>query len=207
MSRKKWSIYMPVKRVLDVVFSALLLVLLSPVLLVVTLLVLAKMGRPAIFVQPRPGLNGTLFKLYKFRTMESSDKGEVEAVLSDGERLTKLGILLRKFSLDELPELWNIFKGDMSFVGPRPLLVEYLPAYTPEQARRHEVRPGLTGLAQVSGRNLLAWDDRFKLDVYYVDNISPWLDLKILVKTVETVFSRQGISGQDSATVEPFVKR
>lgn len=174
------------KRLFDIVFSFLALVILSPVLLVVAILVRVKLGSPVIFKQERPGKNEKIFKLYKFRTM--TDKRDKNGkLLPDEKRLTKFGRRLRSTSLDELPELFNILKGDMSFVGPRPLLVEYLPYYTKQEHHRHDVRPGLTGLAQVSGRNLLSWAERFKLDVFYVNNISFLSDLKIVFKTINKV--------------------
>jgi len=195
------------KRFLDVVGASVLLVVLSPALLVIAFLVRVSMGAPVLFRQQRAGKNGTLFTLYKFRTMDNPSNTEAtheERVASDTARLTALGRTLRATSLDELPELFNILKGDMSFVGPRPLLPEYLPLYSPEQARRHEVRPGLTGLAQVSGRNALDWSQRFKLDVEYVDSRSFALDVRILARTVSTVLNRTGISSDTSATMEPF---
>ena len=202
---------MQVKRVLDVFFSALLLVALSPLLLVISLTSLCALGTPVLFTQMRPGRNGTPFRLYKFRTMKlarvaqgDEQLNDMQAVATDEERLTAYGAFLRKTSLDELPELFNIFKGDMSFVGPRPLLMEYLPLYSSVQARRHEVRPGLTGLAQVSGRNALDWETRFKLDVDYVDHISFAQDCEILGATLAVVLSRKDVSSQTSATMEPF---
>jgi lipopolysaccharide/colanic/teichoic acid biosynthesis glycosyltransferase len=204
------------KRIFDVVFSLLLLIVLSPLLMLLSLLVWGNLGRPILFVQTRPGKGGRLFRLYKFRTMKTSTEldcaaqtvtsGEVEvsAVASDERRLTRFGRLLRATSLDELPELFNILRGDMSFVGPRPLLVAYLPLYSPGQARRHEGRPGLTGLAQVSGRNALDWEERFALDVAYVDQRSLWLDLKILGRTAAAVLRREGVHAEGSATAEPF---
>jgi sugar transferase EpsL len=188
------------KRLLDILLSLLGLIIFSPVLVVVALLVQVKIGSPILFKQQRPGKEGRVFTLYKFRTMKNPEPGS----LSDADRLLPFGKLLRSTSLDELPELWNVLVGDMSLVGPRPLLVKYLPLYSPEQARRHEVRPGITGLAQVSGRNLLRWEDRFELDVYYVDNRSLMLDIKILFLTIQTVFRRQGISGKGDATMTEF---
>ena len=202
--------YLQVKRVLDVILSALLLIVLSPFLLVITLFSLVFLGTPILFTQERPGLKGKPFKLYKFRTMKvSALKGDdslnaAEAVATDEERLTRYGSFLRKSSLDELPELFNILKGDMSFVGPRPLLMEYLPLYSPEQSRRHDVRPGLTGLAQVNGRNALDWSTRFAYDVAYVDEVSFSKDCKIFWKTIAVVFSGRGVSSDTSVTVEPF---
>jgi len=162
------------------------------------------MGAPVLFRQERPGLHGKLFYLYKFRTMRTPKLGEPE-LASDSQRLTSFGNLLRKTSLDELPELWNILKGDMSFVGPRPLLVQYLSRYNSEQARRHEVRPGLTGWAQVNGRNAVSWKDRFVMDVWYVDHVSLWLDLQILVKTIGLVFSARGVQAEGVVTMNEFM--
>ena len=191
------------KRALDVILSACALVALSPVLLVTALLVRIKLGSPVIFRQARPGKDEKLFHLYKVRTMtdQRDEKGEL---LPDEVRLTPFGKALRASSLDELPELWNILKGDMSIVGPRPLLVRYLPLYNREQHRRHEVRPGLTGLAQVNGRNLLTWEDKFRYDVEYVDHIGFGLDVKIILQTVGKLFAREGISSETSATMEEF---
>lgn len=202
--------YLQVKRALDVILSAIMLVVLSPVFLIIALLSLVFLGRPIIFSQQRPGLSGKPFKLCKFRTMKvHSSQGDTHlsdaaAVSTDEERLTKYGAFLRRSSLDELPELFNIFKGNMSFVGPRPLLMEYLPLYSPQQARRHEVRPGLTGLAQVNGRNALDWSTRFKYDVEYIDSISLSADCRILFQTFAVVFSGRGVSSNSSVTMEPF---
>ncbi|MDI3508721.1 MAG: hypothetical protein PWP48_2034 [Clostridiales bacterium] len=179
------------------------IIILSPLLLVIALLVRIYLGRPVIFKQKRPGLNERIFTLYKFRTM-TDEKDENGHLLPDEVRLTKFGKFLRSTSIDELPELFNILKGDMSIVGPRPLLVQYLPLYDAHQRRRHEVRPGLTGLAQVSGRNAISWEDRFNLDVQYVDNVSFINDWKIIFLTVKKVFAREGISSGTSATMEPF---
>lgn len=192
-----------VKRILDVVLSALALILLSPVLLVIAILVRIKHGSPVIFKQQRPGKDEKIFKLYKFRTM-TNEKDENGNLLPDDKRLTKFGKLLRSTSLDELPELINIIKGDMSIVGPRPLLVEYLPLYSEEQKHRHDVRPGLTGYAQVKGRNLVEWEERFKLDVEYVNNVSFKMDVKVLIDTVKVVFKREGISDSNGVTMEKF---
>lgn len=192
-----------VKRLFDVLVSLGALVLLSPLFLVIGVVVWFGLGRPVLFRQPRPGLHGKTFLLVKFRSMtEAVD--EAGRVLPDSVRLTRLGRLLRATSLDELPELWNVFRGDMSLVGPRPLLVEYLPLYSPEQARRHEVRPGLTGWAQVNGRNSLSWPERLGMDVWYVDHWSMWLDLRILVLTVLKVVRREGISAAGEATMTKF---
>lgn len=192
--------YDPVKRAIDVVASGVGLIITAPIQAVVAAAIWKTHGRPVLFRQPRPGKDGKVFELVKFRTMLHPDDTRV----SDADRLTPLGKALRATSLDELPTLWNVFRGDMSLVGPRPLLVEYLPLYSPQQARRHEVRPGVTGLAQVNGRNTVAWDERFKLDVDYVDSRSIRTDLQILVKTVETVFRRDGISAQGEATMSKF---
>ena len=191
------------KRLVDVVGSSLALVVLSPIIGAVAALVRTKIGSPILFRQVRPGRNGEPFQIVKFLTM-TSDRAPDGSLLTDEERLVETGRLLRRWSLDELPELFNVISGDMSLVGPRPLLMEYLPRYTAEQARRHEVRPGVTGLAQVSGRNDLSWEDRFELDVWYVDNWSIWLDVKILVTTVGRVFTGRGVSEQGSATMTPF---
>lgn len=191
------------KRAFDVVLAVTLLVLSAPLFAVLWAAVRITHGRPAIFSHVRPGRNGELFTLHKFRTMTSATDHD-GVLLPDADRLTKFGQLLRSTSLDELPELWNILKGDMSFVGPRPLLIEYLDKYTPEQKRRHEVRPGLTGLAQVSGRNAISWHDRFAIDVEYVENRSLLLDLEILARTVVAVIRRDGISQDGQATMEKF---
>lgn len=191
------------KRLLDILVSGLGLILLSPVLVVVGLMVWRKMGHPIFFEQIRPGLHGKPFRMIKFRTM--FDAADVNGKsLSDSERITALGRFLRASSLDELPELWNVLKGDMSLVGPRPLLKEYLPLYSAEQARRHEVRPGVTGWAQINGRNAISWREKFNLDVWYVDNRTFWLDLKILCRTAIKVIRRDGISAEGEATMTRF---
>ena len=192
------------KRILDILLSALALILLSPVLLVIALLVRVKLGSPVIFSQVRPGLHGRLFRLYKFRTMRDL-KGPDGRLLPDDERLIRFGRFLRASSLDELPELVNVLKGEMSLVGPRPLLVAYLDRYTPEQARRHEALPGITGWAQINGRNALSWEAKFKLDVWYVDNQSIWLDVKILFLTLWKAIKREGINTPGSATAPEFM--
>jgi sugar transferase EpsL len=192
------------KRLLDIIGSGLGLILLSPVLGIVALLVRIHLGRPILFRQVRPGLGGKPFELVKFRTMRI-DPAAGTGIDSDAARLTRLGRFLRASSLDELPELWNVLRGDMSLVGPRPLLMQYLDRYTPEQARRNLVRPGLTGLAQVNGRNALSWDDKFRLDVQYVDNQSLWLDLKIILTTVAHIVRPKGISAEGSATMPEFM--
>lgn len=184
--------------------SILALIVLSPVLLLLTVLVFLRIGRPVLFTQLRPGLNGTPFKIYKFRTMTNARDTEGN-LLPDAQRLTSFGRLLRSTSLDELPELINVVKGDMSLVGPRPLLMAYLDRYTPEQARRHEVRPGITGWAQINGRNAITWEEKFALDVWYVDHCSLWLDIKILLLTVWKVLRREGIHQQGQATMSEFL--
>lgn len=191
------------KRGLDIVGASVGLLLLSPVILVVALLIRLKLGRPVLFRQARPGLGGRAFSMIKFRTMTDARNSQGE-LLSDAQRLTSFGRWLRSTSIDELPELWNVLRGDMSLVGPRPLLMEYLPLYSREQARRHEVRPGLTGWAQVNGRNALSWNEKFALDIWYVDNRSLFLDLRILMATVVRVIRRQGISADGEATMAPF---
>ncbi|MGR6904133.1 sugar transferase [Lysinibacillus sp. BSL11] len=191
------------KRIFDFMASFCMIFVLSFVILVTWLLVRLNLGSPAIFKQPRPGLNGEVFYVYKFRTMtdERSENGEL---LPDSERLTPFGKLLRKLSLDELPQLLNVLKGDMSFVGPRPLLVEYLPLYNERQAQRHKIRPGITGWAQVNGRNAISWEQKFEYDVWYVENQSFWLDMKILFLTAKKVFVSEGISQEGQATMEKF---
>lgn len=191
------------KRFLDISGAVLLLMLLLPLLFVLMLLVRFSLGKPVLFRQLRPGLNGQAFIMFKFRTMTETC-GPDGCLKLDADRLTPLGSFLRSSSLDELPELWNVLKGDMSLVGPRPLLMEYLPRYSPEQARRHEVRPGITGWAQINGRNAISWDDKFKLDVWYVDNQCIWLDAKILGLTIKKVLLREGISAAGEATMSKF---
>ena len=192
-----------IKRILDFVLSLLALIILSPIMFVTYILVRIKLGKPAIFKQKRPGKNAKIFELYKFRTM-TDEKDENGKLLPDEKRLTKFGKFLRSTSLDELPELVNILKGDMSIVGPRPLLVEYLEYYNEEQKHRHDVRPGLTGLAQVSGRNTITWEEKFKKDLEYKNNLTCGMDLKIVFKTIAKVWKREGISQQGEATVERF---
>lgn len=194
--------YDVLKRALDVATAAIGLVVLSPVILVTAIAVRMNLGSPVLFSQPRPGRDGRVFRLYKFRSMRNVDKER--GWISDEQRLTRFGRVLRSTSLDELPSLWNVLRGDMSIVGPRPLLVEYLPRYTPEQARRHEVRPGITGLAQVNGRNTVDWEQRFALDVRYVDSRSLALDARILIGTVRSVVVREGISAEGHATMRKF---
>lgn len=191
------------KRYVDIFGALGGLVLLSPILLVVSVLVKRQLGSPVLFRQTRPGLDGKPFDMIKFRTMRNAYDTDGEP-LPDSERITSFGRFLRSSSLDELPELWNVLKGEMSLVGPRPLLMEYLPLYSAEQYRRHEVRPGVTGWAQVNGRNAISWDDKFKLDVWYVDNRSFWLDLKVLILTVKKVLVRDGISSEGEATMSRF---
>ena len=193
-----------IKRILDAGFSALGLLVLSPVMLVTAVLVKKNLGSPVIFCQPRPGRDGKVFNLYKFRTMKDARDANGE-MLPDEARLTAFGKALRSTSLDELPELWNILKGDMSLVGPRPLLVKYLPRYNDEQRRRHDVRPGLTGWAQVNGRNNITWEEKFQHDVWYVDHVSLLLDARILLMTVGKILRREGISAEGSATMEEFM--
>lgn len=191
------------KRLFDVVVSILLLVLLWPLLGIVAFLVRLRLGRPALFRQQRPGLHGQPFTIFKFRTMTQARDAHGE-LLPDADRLTRLGRFLRRTSLDELPELFNVLRGEMSLVGPRPLLMEYLERYTPEQMRRHEVRPGITGWAQVNGRNALSWEEKFELDVWYVEHQSLWLDLKIIALTAWKVLTREGISQHGEATAAEF---
>lgn len=191
------------KRFFDIVLSACALVVLSPVLLVTAILVRTKLGSPVIFCQERPGKDERIFKLYKFRSMTDA-RDENGDLLPDEVRLTKFGKLLRSTSLDELPELWNILKGDMSIVGPRPLLVKYLPLYNEEQHHRHDVRPGLTGLAQVNGRNAISWEEKFALDIQYISHITCLNDVKIILATVGKVFRRDGIHSEAAATMEEF---
>lgn len=194
--------YDPVKRIVDIVAAAVLLVMTAPVQVVVALLVRRSLGSPVLFRQPRPGKDGEVFELVKFRSMLAVD--EAAGLVTDEQRLTRFGQRLRSTSLDELPSLWNVLRGDMSLVGPRPLLVGYLQKYSPEQRRRHDVRPGVTGLAQVTGRNAVAWEDRFQLDVQYVENRSPWLDLRILGRTLWLVLARQDVSDGVGPTMTPF---
>lgn len=191
------------KRLFDVVGAGVGLLLLAPVIAVVSILIRCKLGSPVFFRQTRPGLDGKPFEMVKFRTMlDATDKHGNP--LPDDQRMTPFGSFLRATSLDELPELWNVLKGDMSLVGPRPLLMEYLPLYSQEQYRRHDARPGVTGWAQVNGRNAISWEDKFRLDVWYVDNQSLWLDLKILFLTVKKVLVRDGISGEGEVTMSRF---
>lgn len=188
---------------MDFILSLISIIVLSPLLIILAILVRTKFGSPILFKQKRPGLNEKIFTLYKFRSM-TDERDENGELLSDSARLTKFGKFLRSTSLDELPELFNILKGDMSIIGPRPLLIQYLPSYNQHQNRRHEVRPGLSGLAQVSGRNAISWEDKFDLDVEYVDNVSFTKDWKIIFQTIKKVFMREGINGEGSATMEAF---
>lgn len=203
MKRTKGFYEKFIKRPQDLFLSISALIVLSPILLIVAILVRTKLGSPIIFSQDRPGINEKIFKMYKFRTM-ADERDEDGDLLPDLVRLTKFGRILRATSLDELPELWNIVRGDMSVIGPRPLLVSYLELYNEDQKRRHEVRPGLSGYAQVNGRNAISWEDKFNLDVQYVDNISFIGDWKIVFKTIKKVFVKEGISSDTSVTMEPF---
>ena len=193
-----------IKRLLDIILSLAALMVLLPILLLTAVLVRIKLGSPVIFRQERPGRYGKIFRLYKFRSM-TDDRDETGNLLPDDLRLTRFGRLLRSTSLDELPELLNILRGDMSIVGPRPLLVKYLPLYNDEQKHRHDVRPGLTGWAQVHGRNLLSWEDKFRCDVWYTRNISFVTDVRIVLLTVKCIFAREGISSETAATMEEFL--
>lgn len=195
-----------IKRLLDIILSLIGIIITFPIILIIGLLVIIFLGRPAIFRQKRPGKDEKIFTMYKFRTM-TNKKDKDGNLLPDEKRLTKFGKFLRKTSLDEIPEFFNILKGDMSFIGPRPLLVEYLDYYNEEEKHRHDVRPGLTGLAQINGRNLLSWEEKFKLDVEYVNNITFLGDVKIILKTIKTVLVREGISSESSATMEKFHRK
>lgn len=191
------------KRFFDLIAALLLLILLSPLLAAIAILIANKLGSPVIFKQLRPGLHGHPFYLYKFRTMIDCND-EDGNLLSDDIRLTSFGKWLRKYSLDELPQLFNVIKGDLSFVGPRPLLMEYLPLYSPEQARRHDARPGITGWAQVNGRNAISWEEKFALDIWYVDNHTLWLDFKILLLTIIKAIRSEGINQEGYSTMPKF---
>lgn len=193
-----------IKRLLDIILSLFAIIILSPIYLIVAILVRTKLGSPVIFTQERPGKDEKIFKMYKFRSM-TDQKDENGNLLPDEVRLTSFGKKLRSTSLDELPELFNILKGDMSIVGPRPLLVKYLPRYNDFQKHRHDVKPGFTGWAQCNGRNAISWEEKFKLDVYYVNHISFLLDLKIIFKTIKTVLFKEGISSDTSVTMEEFM--
>lgn len=205
MKHKPYGIYEAyIKRIQDFLCALIAVVIFSPILLIMALLVKVKLGSPILFVQDRPGRNGEIFKLYKFRTM-LQPKDNIIDPLQDAQRLTPFGKLLRSSSLDELPELFNILKGDMSMVGPRPLLVRYLTRYNEEQARRHEVRPGFTGLAQINGRNAISWEEKFAWDVKYVDKVTFLGDWKIILDTFRTVIKREGISAAGEATMREFM--
>ena len=195
--------YSNLKRIFDIFISIFLIIIFSGLLVLISLVVIITLGTPVLFKQQRPGLNGKLFTMFKFRTMTNKVDSNGQ-LLDDNQRITKVGYFLRRFSLDELPQLLNILKGDISLVGPRPLLVEYLELYTPEQARRHKVKPGITGWAQVNGRNLLSWEERFEMDVWYVGHQSFWLDLKILLITASYVVTGKGISQQGNVTMTKF---
>lgn len=192
-----------IKRMLDFILSLIALIVLSPLMIIIGILVRIKLGKPVIFKQKRPGKNEKIFTLYKFRTM-TDEKDEQGNLLADEKRLTKFGMFLRSTSLDELPELWNILKGEMAIVGPRPLLVEYLPLYNEEQKHRHDIKPGLTGLAQISGRNAIQWEEKFKEDIEYVNNITFIQDTKIILKTFIKVFKKDGINQEGNATMKKF---
>ncbi|WP_174209010.1 sugar transferase [Sphingorhabdus sp. EL138] len=191
------------KRIFDICVSIFLMLLLAPLILIIAILILMVMGKPVLFTQKRPGIKGSPFMMVKFRTMRNAvdKKGDP---LPDSKRLTKFGIFLRNTSLDELPGLWNVLNGDMSMVGPRPLLMQYMPLYNQEQLRRHEVKPGITGWAQINGRNAISWEQKFKYDVWYVDNQSFWLDVKILFLTLGKTIARKGINAADDATMPIF---
>ena len=192
-----------IKRMLDFILSLIALIVLSPLMIIIGILVRIKLGKPVIFKQKRPGKNEKIFTLYKFRTM-TDEKDEQGNLLADEKRLTKFGKFLRSTSLDELPELWNILKGEMAIVGPRPLLVEYLPLYNEEQKHRHDIKPGLTGLAQITGRNAIQWEEKFKEDIEYVNNITFIQDTKIILKTFVKVFKKEGINQEGNATIRKF---
>lgn len=192
-----------IKRALDIVLSGIAMIVLSPVMLITAILVRVNLGSPVVFCQERPGKDEIIFKMHKFRTM-TDERNENGELLPDEKRLTEFGKTLRSLSLDELPELWDIFRGKMSIVGPRPLLVKYLPLYSEEQHHRHDIKPGLTGWAQVNGRNLTSWEERFEHDIYYVNHVSFLMDIKIVFATVRCVFAREGINAEGSATMEAF---
>jgi len=191
------------KPLFDRAFALILIIIFFPIIIIVYLLVLLQMGKPVFFVQKRPGLNEKIFKIYKFRTM-TNEKDKSGNLLPDEQRLKGIGKIIRKLSIDELPQLFNVLKGDMSFIGPRPLLIEYLPLYNKEQKRRHSIKPGITGLAQINGRNELSWQKKFEYDIEYVDNISFWLDLKILLLTVKKVVFKEGVNKAGHVTTEKF---
>jgi lipopolysaccharide/colanic/teichoic acid biosynthesis glycosyltransferase len=193
------------KRIIDFIAALLVLIILSPLLLIVALFVRFKLGRSILFCQQRPGLNAKPFTIYKFRTMIAKTRDEKGNILPDDKRLTSFGLWLRSTSLDELPELFNVLEGDMSLVGPRPLMTKYLARYTQQQGRRHEVKPGITGWAQINGRNNITWEEKFDLDVWYVDNWSLWLDIKILLRTFRQVINRKGVAKEGHVTVDEFM--
>lgn len=192
------------KRLMDIAGASIGLILLSPVMLILAMRIRRQMGPPAVFSQPRAGLNGNQFVIYKFRSM-TDERGPDGELLPDAERLTPLGIFLRRTSLDELPQLWNVLRGDMSLVGPRPLLLRYVPRYSERQRRRLDVRPGITGWAQINGRNAISWEEKFELDVWYVENRSIWLDVRIILMTVRKILLREGISSPGEATMPEFM--
>jgi len=192
-----------IKRIFDITLSALALIILSPIIFLVKKKVAKELGTPVLFKQKRPGLHGQIFEMIKFRSMRD-EKNSQGQLLSDEKRLTTFGKKLRNSSLDELPELWNVLKGDMSLVGPRPLLIEYLPLYSSTQSRRHNVKPGITGWAQINGRNAISWNEKFKLDVWYVENQNLWLDIKILFLTLKKVLIKEGISAEGEVTMAKF---
>ena len=191
------------KSIFDIGISLIVLIVLFPILLIISVIIILIIGRPILFKQSRPGLKGKPYTFYKFRTMTNTKNSDGD-LLPDKNRLTPLGSFLRKTSLDELPSLWNVLKGDMSLVGPRPLLMEYLPLYSEEQMRRHEVKPGITGWAQINGRNAISWEEKFELDVWYVDNQSFWLDIRIILLTIWKVMKREGVSHKQFATMPKF---
>jgi len=197
------SIYVLIKKLFDIAISASIIIVTSPILIGSMVLIYIYMGSPILFIQNRPGKNGIVFPFFKFRTM-TQEKDTKGALLPDKYRLTRIGKFLRKTSIDELPSMWNVLRGDMSIVGPRPLLMEYLGRYSKEQARRHETKPGITGWAQVNGRNTISWEEKFKLDVWYVDNKSFWLDIKILLMSIWKVLNGEGISQPGHVTMEKF---
>lgn len=191
------------KRLIDLIIALIAMIVLIPVLMITMIVLYITGHRPVMFSQERPGLNGKIFKLRKLRTM-TNKKDKQGVLLPDKDRLTSTGKIIRKLSLDEIPQLWNVIKGDMSLIGPRPLLVEYLPLYNEEQKHRHDVRPGITGWAQVNGRNALSWEKKFELDVWYVNHLSPWLDVKIIFLTIQHLFVAKGINQEGQATAEKF---
>jgi len=204
MKRSKGGIYSKlIKRPMDFILSLIAIIVLSPILLIVAIFVRTKLGSPVLFKQQRPGLNENIFMMYKFRTMTDERDGN-GVLLPNHIRLTKFGKILRSTSLDELPGLFNILKGDMAVIGPRPLLIEYLPLYNERQKHRHEVRPGLSGLAQVNGRNLITWEEKFEYDIHYVESISLVLDCKLIIKTILKVFKREGVNSSETVTMQKF---